>query len=256
MSSDRLTVKEIQEWSKREGNSAILAMTAYDYPTARHLDQGGVDILHVGDTLGMVILGYSDTTKVTMEDMLRHTSAVQRGRERALITADLPYHSYETEEDAVKNSQALIEAGADAVKMEGGREIIAQVKAVMKEGISVQGHLGMLPQHILEEGGVYRKKGKTKVEADRIKDDALLLESEGVFSIVLEAVVSEVADDITETLSIPTLGIASSENTTGQIKVFHDVMGLTPWYDFPHVKMEAKLGEMIQEVVRKLKEEG
>lgn len=234
MSEGRLSCEEIRGWP---AGRPLLALTAYDYPTARHLDEAGVDILHVGDTLGMVVLGFEDTTSVTMEDMVRATGAVARARKRALITADLPYRSYETPEQAVANSRALIEAGADAVKMEGGHEIIRQIRAVRAAGIEVQGHLGMLPQHVREEGA-YRKKGKVEAEAARIEADARLLQDEGAFSIVLECVVAAVAGRITRALSIPTLGIASGQETTGQIRVITDLTGMTPWYDFPYVRAE------------------
>jgi 3-methyl-2-oxobutanoate hydroxymethyltransferase len=234
MPEDRLSCEAIRRWPT---GRPLLALTAYDYPTARHLDEAGVDILHVGDTLGMVVLGFEDTTHVTMDDMVRATGAVARARQRALITADLPYRSYETPEQAVVHSRALVEAGADAVKMEGGREILPQIRAVRAAGIEVQGHLGMLPQHIREEGR-YRKKGKVEAEAARIEADARLLQDAGVFSIVLECVVDTVAERITRALAIPTLGIASGFGTTGQIRVITDLTGMTPWYRFPYVRAE------------------
>lgn len=247
MPQTRLSCGDIRRWPEGQ---PLLALTAYDYPTARHLDDAGVDILHVGDTLGMVVLGFEDTTAVTMEDMLRATGAVARARRRALITADLPYRSYETPAEAVANSQALIQAGADAVKMEGGREILPQIRAVRAAGIEVQGHLGMLPQHVREEGA-YRKKGKDQAEAERIEQDAVLLEKEGVFSIVLECVVEVVAERITRALSVPTLGIASGWGTSGQIRVISDLTGMTPWYRFPYVTPEADFaGEMGRCVAR------
>jgi 3-methyl-2-oxobutanoate hydroxymethyltransferase len=234
MPEDRLSCDAVRRWP---GGRPLLALTAYDYPTARHLDEAGVDILHVGDTLGMVVLGFEDTTSVTMEDMLRATGAVARARRHALITADLPYRSYETPEQAVAHSRALVEAGADAVKMEGGSEILPQIRAVRAAGIDIQGHLGMLPQHVREEGA-YRKKGKAEAEAARIEADAHLLQDEGAFSIVLECVVTAVAERITRALAIPTLGIASGMATTGQIRVITDLTGMTPWYDFPYVRAE------------------
>jgi 3-methyl-2-oxobutanoate hydroxymethyltransferase len=217
---------------------------------ARHLDEAGVDILHVGDSLGMVVLGHDNTTGVTMEDMLRATESVARARQRALITADLSYQSYQTPEQAVMNARRLISAGADAVKMEGGADILEQIRAIRSEGIELQGHLGMLPQHILEEGG-YKKKGKLASEADRLLSEALLLEKEGMFSLVLEAVVADVAHQVTEALQIPSIGIASGPATTGQIQVCTDLLGLTPWWNFPHVKPEVRLGEEIQQAFRR-----
>ncbi|MEM1158525.1 MAG: 3-methyl-2-oxobutanoate hydroxymethyltransferase [Verrucomicrobiota bacterium] len=247
----KITVDTIQFWP---AGQPMLAVTAYDYPTARHLDECGVEIVHVGDSLGMVALGFGDTTEVTMADMLHATVAAARATERALLTADLPYRSYETVEDAVKHSQALIDAGADAVKMEGGASILQQVRAVIETGIPVQGHLGMLPQRIREEGG-YRKKGKTKAEADKIMADACLLESEGAFSIVLEAVTSDVAAKVTETISIPTIGIASGSQTTGQIQVITDILGTTPWFQFPHTKSYVDGAGLIGQAVAALRKD-
>jgi len=247
MPSDRITVADIRSWPPKR---PLLALTAYDYPTARHLDEaGGVDILHVGDTLGMVVLGFEDTTQVTMEDMVRATDAVARARKRALVTADLPYHSYENPSQAVENSRRLCDAGADAVKLEGGAEILPQIRAVLAAGINIQGHLGMLPQHVREEG-YYRKKGKVEAEAARLESDARLLETEGVFSLVLECVVDQVAARITKAVKIPTLGIASGYETTGQVRVITDLIGSTPWYRFPYVEPEARYDQMIHHVVR------
>ncbi len=248
MSSDRVTVETVRRW-RSGGKGALIALTAYDYTFGRLLDEAGVDILHVGDTLGMIQLGHEDTTAVTMADMLAATRAVVRARQRALVTADLPARSYDMPDDAVANARALVEAGADAVKMEGGREILPQVRAVLAAGIAVQGHLGMLPQHVKEEGG-YKKKGKTEVEARCIREDAVLFEREGVFSIVLEGVVSAVAEEATRAISIPTIGIASGNGTTGQIRVLTDVLGLTPWFNFPFVVREAELARGVDGACR------
>ncbi|NJK90547.1 MAG: 3-methyl-2-oxobutanoate hydroxymethyltransferase [Blastochloris sp.] len=238
-----LNCQSIRHWKELR---PILAVTAYDYPMARHLDEAGVDILHVGDSLGMVMLGHDNTTQVTMEDILRATEAVAKARKQALITADLPYRSYENPEQALINARRLVAAGADAVKMEGGRELEPQILALRSAGIEMQGHLGMLPQHVVEEGG-YRKKGRRADEVEALSQDALFLETMGMFSIVLEAVVAEVAGAITRNLSIPTIGIASGLSTTGQIQVCSDLLGMTPWWSFPHVKPQAQLGREIQE---------
>lgn len=247
MPETRVTVDDIRFWKQAR---PILAVTAYDYPMARHLDEAGVDILHVGDSLGMVVLGHDNTTRVTMEDMVRATESVARARKRALITADLPYQSYETPVQALDNARRLISAGADAVKMEGGENILDQIRIIHGAGIALQGHLGMLPQHVMEEGG-YRKKGKLPTEADQLLHEGLLLQDEGMFSVVLEAVVGEVAEHMTEVLDIPTIGIASGTKTRGQIQVCMDLVGLTPWWNFPHVKPEASLGNEIQEAFRR-----
>lgn len=242
----KITVEQVRKWPR---SKKLFALTAYDYPTARILDEAGVHILHVGDSLGMVVLGYPDTTSVTMDDMLRATAAVARARKNALITADMPIHSYNTPELAVQNAKKLIAAGADAVKLEGGSEILPQIQAVRKVGVEVQGHIGMLPQNILQEGG-YKRKGKTEEEIQRLKNDALALEKAGVFSIVLEVIVSEVAAEITNTLSIPTLGIASGTGTAGQIRVIHDLVGFSPWFTPAHAKPFVQIHEHITQAVK------
>jgi 3-methyl-2-oxobutanoate hydroxymethyltransferase len=252
MSENRVTWQDIRDWHTSQ---PILALTAYDYPTARHLDEAGVDILHVGDSLGMAILGYDDTTEVTLGDIIHHTKAVSRARRHALVTADLPYRTYETADQAVNNARRLIEAGADAVKLEGGEAILPQIRAVLAASIPVMGHLGLLPQHIKEEGGIYRKKGKTDDEVTRLHRDAQLIQDAGVFAIVLEAVVSDVATELTRQLKVPTIGIASGAGKTGQIRVIHDVLGLTPWFAFPHVKPLVNLAQEIQDAVRRLKQQ-
>jgi 3-methyl-2-oxobutanoate hydroxymethyltransferase len=243
-----MTIEKVKNWDRKV---PLWALTAYDYSMARILDEAGVPILHVGDSLGMVHLGYSDTTHVTMSDMIRATESVARARKHALITADLPYRSYENVEQAVRNAQLLIQAGADAVKMEGGQDILPQIQAVLGEGIAVQGHLGMLPQRVLEEGG-YKKKGKTDSEAQRLLEDSLALEKAGVFSIVFEVVVAEVAEQITKQLSIPTIGIGSGNGTTGQIQVIHDVLGLYPWFSPAHARKVASLSEAISQSIAQL----
>jgi len=250
MSQNRLTAEVIRKWPR---GTSLLALTAYDYSMARMMDEAGVDILHVGDTLGMVVLGYPDTTSVSMEDMLRATEAVARGRKHALITADLPIASYDTPEMAVRNASRLITAGADAVKLEGGREILSQIQAMRAEGIEVQGHLGMLPQHVVEEGG-YKRKGKTSDEADRLLGDALALEREGAFSIVLELVVSEVAERITSSLKIPTIGIGSGTKTVGQVQVSNDVFGMYPWFVPAHAKQVLRMDQLLPRAIHDLRQ--
>ncbi|MDR1191349.1 MAG: 3-methyl-2-oxobutanoate hydroxymethyltransferase [Verrucomicrobiales bacterium] len=252
MLENRVTWERIRDW---RGPEPLLALTAYDYPTARLLDEAGADILHVGDSLGMTVLGYADTTAVTLGDMAHHTRAVARARRRALVTADLPCRTYESPSAAVDNARVLLDAGADGVKLEGGEEILPQIRAVLAAGIPVLGHLGLLPQHIREEGGVYRKKGRTDAEVTRLLRDAALLQEAGVFAIVLEAVVGEVAAAVTKSLTVPTIGIASGAGMTGQIRVIHDVLGLTPWLAFPHVKPQVNLAAEIKTAVQKLRRE-
>lgn len=242
----KVTVDEVRRAKGRRPR--LLALTAYDYPMARLLDEAGVDILHVGDSLGMLVLGHEDTTRVTMADMEHHVRAVARGRQRALITADLPIRAYEDPGAAVANSRRLIDAGADAVKLEGGREISPQIRAVIGAGIPVQGHLGMLPQRIREEGG-YRRKGKTAPERDHMIQDAQLLAESGCFSVVLECVVHEVAAAVTAACPIPTLGIASGDQCDGEIRVVHDVIGMFPWFVPPFAKPLEHIADRIRDAV-------
>lgn len=213
----------------------IAALTAYDYPMTKLLDECGVPLLLVGDSLGMVVLGYPDTTHVTMAEMEHHIRAAARAKPRALLGGDLPYHSYETVETAVTDAKRLIAAGAEFVKAEGGQEILPQVKAILAAGIPFCGHLGMLPQHVLEEGG-YHIKGKKDEEHQRLLQDAKLLAEAGVFAIVLELVTPPVAKEISQQISVPTIGIGSGPDCDGQILVTHDLTGNFPWFTPRFVK--------------------
>lgn len=213
----------------RKGGRPVAALTAYDYPTARLLDEAGIDLILVGDSLGMVVLGYPDTTEVTLEDMRRHTGAAARGVKEALLVADLPIGTYDTVESAVASARILAGAGADAVKLEGGRAKLPQIVAILTEGIPVVGHLGMLPQKVREEGG-YKKKGKTPVEADAILEDARALDAAGVCAIVLESVVPSVAAAVTRATRCPIIGIGAGQEVDGQIRVIHDLIGTFPWF--------------------------
>ena len=225
----------------RKGGRPITALTAYDYPTARLLDECGVDVLLVGDSLGMVVLGFPDTTHVTLDHMLHHVAAVARAASRALVVGDLPIHSYGTAAQALATAQQLVAAGAGAVKLEGGRDQADQVRAITAAGIPVMGHLGMLPQSVLEEGG-YRKKGKTPEQADALRADALALIEAGVFSIVFESVIPATARDLTNLLAVPTIGIGSGEHTCdGEVAVVTDLLGSFPWFVPPFAKPEADL---------------
>ena len=228
----------------------IAALTAYDFPMARMIDETGVPLILVGDSLGMVTLGYPDTTHVTMAEMEHHVRAVVRARPRALVGADLPYHSYETPVMALENAKRLVAAGAEAVKAEGGREIIAQIRAIVGAGIPFIGHLGMLPQHVLEEGG-YHIKGKKDSEHEALVADAEALVAAGAFAIVLELVTPPVAKEISGKIVIPTIGIGSGGDCDGQILVTHDLIGTFPWFTPKFVKprlngaeqMRAAIGE-------------
>lgn len=230
--------------AKAEGRK-IAMLTAYDYPTARLLDEAGVDVLLVGDSLGMVVLGYPDTTLVTMDDMLHHTRAVARGAQRAPVIADLPIHSYDTPEQAVANARRLIEAGAHAVKLEGGVSHAAQIAAITGAGIPLVAHIGMLPQSVRVEGG-YKIKGKTPEAALLLLEDALAVEAAGAMAVVVELVKSEAMAPITKALRIPTIGIGSGADCDGQVLVIHDLVGLFPWFTPKFVQPLATAGEAIR----------
>jgi 3-methyl-2-oxobutanoate hydroxymethyltransferase len=230
--------------NKRRGEK-ITALTAYDYPTARLLDESGIDIILVGDSLGMVVLGYEDTTEVTLADMVHHTRAAARGVKRALLVGDLPIHSYDDAAQAVASARALRDAGAQAVKLEGGASHVAQIEAIINDGIPVMGHIGMLPQSVREEGG-YKVKGRTPAEAEALLRDALAVEKAGAFSVVLEIVAPETARQITQALQIPTIGIGSGLACDGQILVTHDLIGLFPWFTPKFVSPEARVADEIR----------
>ncbi|MDI9402195.1 MAG: 3-methyl-2-oxobutanoate hydroxymethyltransferase [Limisphaerales bacterium] len=243
----RAAVEKILDMKKR--GEKISALTAYDYPMARLLDEAGVDILLVGDSVGNVVLGFPDTTHVTMEHMLHHVAAVARAHPRGLLIADMPYRSYEEPEEAVRNARRLVEAGAQCLKIEGGRAVLPQVEAVLAAGIPVCGHLGMLPQQILLEGG-YRIKGKAEAEQKVLLEDALALEKAGVMAIVLELVQKDFTPQITAALKIPTIGIGSGAACDGQVLVTHDLTGAFPWFTPRHVTPALQTGEDIRRTVR------
>ena len=217
-----------------KGRGRIAALTAYDFPMAKLLDEAGIPLLLVGDSLGMVVLGLPDTTHVTMADIEHHVRAVARARPRALLAADLPYRSYDSVGSAVANARRLVAAGAEAVKAEGGRAILDQISAIVAAGIPFLGHLGMLPQHIVEEGR-YRIKGRREEEHQALLADAAALAEAGAFAIVLELVTPPVAKELTERISIPTIGIGSGTDCDGQILVTNDLIGTYPWFTPKHV---------------------
>ena len=232
----------------RDGGPPLATLTAYDYPSARLLDEAGVDLILVGDSLGMVVLGYEDTTHVTLAEMRHHTRAARRGVKRAVLVGDLPYKTYETPKQAVESARQLLDDGADAVKLEGGREVEPQVRALIDDGIPIIGHLGMLPQRIQEEGR-YRKKGKSEDEAARLLDDAQLLDKLGVKAMVLESMFRRVAREITAAVSIPTIGIGAGNGCDGQILVTHDLIGAFPWFCPPFAIPKANVAESISRAV-------
>ncbi len=240
-------MKDFRQMKQR--GEKITALTAYDYPTARLLDESGIDIILVGDSLGMVVLGYPDTTNVTLEEMSHHTRAVARGIKQALLVADMPIHSYDTPEQAVARARQLVDAGAQAVKLEGGVSHVAQIEAITQAGIPFMAHIGMLPQSVREEGG-YKVKGRTQFEAEALLVDARAVEQAGAFSVVLEIVLADVAKQITNAIGIPTIGIGSGEHCDGQILVTHDLIGLFPWFTPKFVSPEARVADEIRGAAR------
>jgi 3-methyl-2-oxobutanoate hydroxymethyltransferase len=239
----KITVETIRAMKTR--GEKIAALTAYDFPMAKLLDEAGIPLILVGDSLGMVVLGYPDTTHVTMAEMEHHVRAAARARPQALLGADLPYLSYETAAAALANARKLVAAGAEYVKAEGGRGIIEQVRAIVYAGIPFCGHLGMLPQHVLEEGG-YHVKGKSEPEHQALLADAKALADAGAFAIVLELVTPPVAAEISRQVSVPTIGIGSGPDCDGQILVTHDLIGLFPWFTPRFVKPRAASGAEIK----------
>ncbi|MFA5168684.1 MAG: 3-methyl-2-oxobutanoate hydroxymethyltransferase [Candidatus Omnitrophota bacterium] len=212
-------------YSKKQTGEKITSLSLYDYPSARIADEAGVDLIMVGDSVGMVLLGHENTLGMTMEHMLYHTQAVAKAVKRALVVADMPVHSYNDPEIALKNAQRFLrEAGADAVKLEGGATIQPQIEKLMTAGISVMGHVGMLPQSIGD--GKYRVYGKDPDEAKTILEDVKLLDRLGVFAIVLECVPAKLAAEITKAVRCPTIGIGAGPETDGQVLVFQDILGI------------------------------
>ena len=243
--SQRITPEQIRAMKGRE---RIPALTAYDFPMTRLLDEAGIPLILVGDSLGMVVLGYKDTTSVTMEEIEHHLRAAARAKPRALLAADLPYRSYEDPTSALRNAQRLVAAGADAVKAEGGRKILPQVQAITGAGIPFIGHLGMLPQSVREEGG-YHIKGKVETEREALLADARALADAGAFAIVLELVTPPVAAEMTGAVSVPTIGIGSGGDCDGQILVTSDLLGLFPWFTPRFVKPRLNAAAQMKQVI-------
>lgn len=247
----RLTVVAIRA-RKEPGSERLVCLTAYDHSTAVFLDQAGVDILLVGDSLGMVVLGYENTLPVTMEEMLHHTRAVARARPRAFVVADLPFMSYQVSvEEALRNAGRLIkEGGADAVKLEGGAVRAPAVAAMVQAGIPVMGHLGLTPQSVLAFGG-FRVQGRGETAADRLSEDARALVEAGCFSIVLEGMPAGVAERVTREVSVPTIGIGAGAACDGQILVIHDLLGNSPVRAPKFVRRYAEFGAATVDAARR-----
>ena len=225
---------------KGEGQKIVM-ITAYDTLFARIFDDVGVDVILVGDSLGQVVLGHPDTLNVTMEDMVRHTEAASRGRKRAFLVADMPFLSYQAgRSDAIRNAGRLLQAGAEAVKLEGGCNASETIRAIVSADIPVMGHIGLTPQSVHRMGG-YRVQGKTDPQRERLLADAAAVQEAGAFSVVLEGMPSALAAEITRTLSIPTIGIGAGAGCDGQVLVMHDLLGL---FDEFHPKFVKRFGEL------------
>jgi 3-methyl-2-oxobutanoate hydroxymethyltransferase len=257
MPAQRISTTQLARM-KQHGEKVVM-MTAYDYPGAVLVDEAGVDIILVGDTLGMVVLGYETTVSVTVEDILHHAKAVTRGARHALVVADMPFLSYQPGiEDAIRNGGRLLqESGAQAVKLEGGIGVCPQVHALVTAGIPVMGHLGLTPQSVNVFGG-YKVQGRDAVSADRLLADAHALEAAGIFALVLECVPVEVAARITRELAVPTIGIGAGAQCDGQVLVLHDLLGITsqvrtasgePMAPRRFVKEYAQLGSALRNAV-------
>lgn len=253
LTAKRVTVPAIRAM---KGSQRIGMLTAYDYPSARVVDAAGTDIILVGDSLGMVVLGYPDTLSVTVDDMIHHTKAVVRGTSHALVVGDMPYLSYHVSvEESVRNAGRFIHAGAHSVKVEGGRPSrIKTIEAILDAEIPVMGHIGLTPQSVNALGG-FKVQGKGNDEARRLIDEAVALEQSGCFSLVLECVPSELAAFITDRISIPTIGIGAGPSCDGQVLVFHDLLGLYDGHTPKFVRKYAHVAEDMQAAVTKFLED-
>lgn len=249
----KIRVPELK--AKKKRGEKIAALTAYDATMARLLDLAEIDILLVGDSVGMVVLGYETTLPVTLEAMIHHTQAVSRGSRRALVVADMPFLSYQvSDSEAVRNAGRLIQAGAAAVKIEGGHSVVPVTRRLTEVGIPVMGHLGLTPQSVHLMGG-FRPQAQTEAAAASLKDDARALEQAGAFAIVLESIPSAVAREVTEMVSIPTIGIGAGPYCDGQVLVSYDAFGLFDAFVVPFAKRYASLGEAMVTAARAFAED-
>jgi len=249
----KVTVRTIRDMKTERVR--IVSVTAYDYPSARLADEAGVDLILVGDSLGMVVLGYESTIPVTLSEMAHHLKAVVRARPRALVVADLPFLSFQTSpEDAVRSSGRLMKRGAEAVKLEGGRRMLPQIEAIHAADIPVLGHLGLTPQSVHEFGG-YRVQGRERGAADALLEDALALERAGCFAIVLEGVPLELGQAITQALRIPTIGIGAGPHCDGQVLVLHDLIGMSFGKQAKFVRRYAETGATIRNAIAAFRED-
>jgi 3-methyl-2-oxobutanoate hydroxymethyltransferase len=253
--SSKVTVPELLQRKSLAADSTnkkkITCLTAYDYPTARLMDEAGVDVVLVGDSVAMVVLGYESTLPLTMEESLHHTKAVRRGVQRALVVADMPFGTYQGDvNEALKNAVRFVkEAGAEAVKVEGGERRLEVISRLTEAEIPVMGHVGLTPQSVHAMGG-YRVQGKTAGGAEQLLRDARAVEAAGAFSIVLEGIPRELAAEITKSVRIPTIGIGAGPDCDGQILVLHDLLGLTFQEPPKFARRFANVGEVISQAVR------
>ena len=248
-----MTVDEIK--AKKVAGQRLTMLTAYDYPMAKAVDESGIDIILVGDSLGMVVLGYENTLSVTMDDMIRHASAARKGTKRAHLVGDMPYKSYDTEEDAVKNARRFMdEAGCGSVKIEGGDGSIAAARAICAAGIPVMGHIGLTPQSVEKLGG-FKVQGRTAEAAQGLIDTAVALEGAGCYGIVLECIPSAIAELITAVLTIPTIGIGAGPACDGQVLVLPDILGLFDRFLPKFAKRYADLLPEIKSAIKSFREE-
>lgn len=243
----KITVNHIK---RMKNNEKIACLTAYDYSSAKLLDESGIDLILVGDSLGMVMNGYESTIPVTVDEIIYHTKSVKKAVNRAFLVADMPFGSYHvSHEQGISNAIRVIkESGAEAIKLEGGKEIAPLVKKLVNMGINVMGHIGLMPQQVLAQGG-YKIQGRDN--DDKLLEDAFAIEEAGAFSIVLEGVIADVSKEITEKIKIPTIGIGAGVNCDGQILVFQDIFGIFDDFTPKFVKQYASVGNTIREATRK-----
>lgn len=254
MPNSKTTILDIQK--KYDAGTPLTMITAYDYPSAVLVNDAGIDMILVGDSLGMVVLGYDNTVPVTMDEMVHHCQSVVRGAPNPFILGDMPFGSYEvTATDATRNAIRLMKEGhVDGVKLEGGAEVTPVVRAIVNAGIPVMGHIGLTPQSVSALGG-FRVQGRTAEAAQHLLDDALALQDAGCFSIVLEAVPDRVGGYITEQLDIPTIGIGAGRATSGQVLVFHDVIGMFDRFVPKFSKQYIQAGQLIREALERYRDE-
>ncbi|MCH8813738.1 MAG: 3-methyl-2-oxobutanoate hydroxymethyltransferase [Chloroflexi bacterium] len=240
----RTTVTDLKAMKKR--GEKIVMITAYDFPSARLVEQAGVPLILVGDTLGMVVLGYDTTVPVTVDDIIHHTKAVVRGTNKAHVVADMPFMSYQTgPEEALRNAGRMLkEAGAQSIKLEGGVAVAETVRRLVDSGIPVMGHIGLTPQSINQIGG-YKIQGKTPAAAVKLINDAVALQEAGAYAVVLELVPAQLSKAISERITIPTIGIGAGVDCDGQVQVFHDLLGLFSEFLPKHAKRYAQIGDSI-----------